>query len=180
MTRIEYIVRYAPYVIEQLKGTKLFPSVMMAQAILESADKNGVPGGSLLAAKYNNHFGIKAGNAWVGEKVALCTKEFVNGAMKSVVDWFRVYKTAFDSFDDRIHFLVSNLRYIKGGVFDAKDAAGQAVALQRAGYATDPDYASKLASLIRRLQLDTLDELGIAGVNLLSLVSADSGRRKPV
>jgi flagellum-specific peptidoglycan hydrolase FlgJ len=171
MTRMEYIVRYGPHVVEQLKGTKLFPSVMMAQAILESADKKGVPGGSLLASKYNNHFGIKAGNAWVGEKVLLMTKEFVNGAMKSVLDWFRVYTTAFDSFDDRIHFLLNNLRYTKGGVFEAKDFAAQAQALQRSGYATDPMYASKLTKLIKTLRLDTIDELGVPGINLISLAS---------
>lgn len=174
MTRIEYIVRYGPHVVEQLKGTKLFPSVMLAQAILESANKNGVPGASLLASKYNNHFGIKAGNAWMGEKVPLYTKEFTNGLMNTVVDWFRVYRSALDSFDDRIHFLLSNLRYVKGGVFDAKDAAAQAKALQRSGYATDPRYASKLIRLIKRLHLETIDKLGVPGINLISALSTES------
>lgn len=179
MTRIEYIVRYGPHVLERLQGTKLFPSVMMAQAILESADGKGVPGASLLASKYNNHFGIKAGSVWAGEKVALHTKEFVNGVKKSIVDWFRVYRSAFESFDDRIHFLLDNIRYIKGGVFDAKDFTAQAVALQRSGYATDPMYASKLTGLIKRLQLDMIDELGIPGINLLSLTSKDGVKQGP-
>jgi flagellum-specific peptidoglycan hydrolase FlgJ len=42
MTRKEYIQKYKDVVLEVVKGTGLFPSLMMAQAILESSDKNGI------------------------------------------------------------------------------------------------------------------------------------------
>lgn len=175
MTRIEYVLKYAPYVVEALIGKDLFPSVMMAQALLESADGNGVPGASLLASKYNNHFGIKADASWKGEKVSLLTSEFVNGVKQTVKDWFRVYTRATRSFDDRIKFLFDHPRYHKGGVFYAKDAYSQAVALQRSGYATDPHYATKLGMVIRKLNLEKLDTMGFAGITALDIMFG--GRR---
>ncbi|MGC3944814.1 MAG: glucosaminidase domain-containing protein [Chryseolinea sp.] len=159
MTRIEYILKHAPHVIRALTRTRLFPSIMIAQALLESADKYGTPGNSLLAAKFNNHFGIKADVSWVGQKVGLSTNEFVAGAMTKVKAWFRVYQHAFQSFDDRIQFLIANPRYKSGGVFKALDAGEQAMALQRSGYATDPGYASKLMKLIYKFNLEKLDHL---------------------
>jgi len=159
MTRIEYILQHAPHVIRALTRTRLFPSVMIAQALLESADKDGIPGNSLLAAKFNNHFGIKADASWIGQKVDLYTNEFVAGAMTKVKAWFRVYQHAYQSFDDRIQFLIANQRYKRGGVFRALDAGEQAKALQRSGYATDPAYASKLMKLIHKFNLEKLDQL---------------------
>lgn len=159
MTRTEYIIKYASHVINVSKNTPLFPSVMMAQAILESASREGVPGGSLLAAKYNNHFGIKASSGWRGEKVELRTEEFINGAMKTAKAWFRVYQNAWQSFADRVHFLLKNPRYQMGGVFAAATADDQAHAIQRSGYATDPSYATKLIAIIRKYKLDDLDRV---------------------
>ena len=157
MTHNEYIIIYAPYVITKLKGKKLFPSVMMAQAIIESSSRNGIAGGSVLASKYNNHFGIKADTSWKGKKVDLNTKEFVDGVIRSVKASFRVYEYAHLSFDDRIKFLVANKRYQKGGVFEALDPHQQTLALQRSGYATDPSYASRLMAVINRYGLERLD-----------------------
>ena len=164
MTRKEYIDLYGPYIVEALNGKQLFPSVMMAQALIESASKEGVPGGSLLASKYNNHFGIKADASWKGAKVDLYTREFIDGEEFTVKQVFRVYKSAQQSFDDRIQFLLRNARYRKGGVFNATTAAGQAERLQRCGYATDPAYASKLIALINKLGLSELDKGRVAPV----------------
>lgn len=157
MKRANYIIQYSKDVLAAVRHTRLFPSVMMAQALLESASKDGVPGGSLLASKYNNHFGIKADASWKGEKVQLFTKEFINGAMRTVKAWFRAYQHARQSFEDRVQFLVKNKRYQKGGVFAARDAGEQAYALQRSGYATDPLYATKLIAVIRQHGLEELD-----------------------
>ena len=157
MTRIEYIMKYASLVIEVCKNTAFFPSVMMAQALLESSSKEGTPGASLLASKYNNHFGIKAHKSWKGQKVALSTEEFLNGAMKAVKAWFRVYENAYQSFADRIQFILRNPRYRIGGVFKTANAGEQAQAIQRSGYATDPNYAAKLLAIIRKHNLEDLD-----------------------
>lgn len=152
MNRSEYIDRYKDIVISSTKGTGLFPSVMMAQAILESGNGN-----TSLASQYNNHFGVKAGYSWKGYKVNMQTREVVGGQSQVMGDYFRVYANASDSFTDRNHLLASNDNYIQAGVFSASTAEQQAIALQRAGYATDPNYASVLISLINQHNLKALD-----------------------
>jgi flagellum-specific peptidoglycan hydrolase FlgJ len=159
MTRKEYIEKYRGMVLEAVKGTGLFPSLMMAQAILESSDRHGVPGNSSLARLHNNHFGIKANKAWLGPKVNLKTREVIDGSEVVIGDYFRVYEDAGQSFKDRVTFLQGNQRYTKHGVFTAKTPGEQAEALQRAGYATDPNYASILKNLISRLNLEELDKV---------------------
>jgi flagellum-specific peptidoglycan hydrolase FlgJ len=157
MTRQEYIQKFRNVVIEAAKGTGLFPSVMMAQAILESSDKNGVPGNSSLAKIYNNHFGIKADKSWTGKKINLKTREVFDGKEVVIGDFFRVYDEAIQSFKDRVAFLKKHSRYTKAGVFTAQTPEAQASALQLAGYATDPNYASMINSLIKKLNLQELD-----------------------
>jgi flagellum-specific peptidoglycan hydrolase FlgJ len=157
MTRQEYIQKYRGVVIDAVKGTGLLPSVMMAQAILESSDKNGVPGNSSLAKLYNNHFGIKADKGWTGKKVNLKTREVFDGKEVIIGDYFRVYNDPKDSFKDRVAFLKKNTRYTKAGVFTAKTPGDQADALKLAGYATDPNYNTILKNLISKLNLEDLD-----------------------
>jgi len=157
MTRQEYIQKFRGVVISAVKGTGLYPSVMMAQAILESSDKNGVPGNSSLAKVYNNHFGIKADKSWTGKKVNMKTREVFDGKDVIIGDYFRVYEDAVQSFKDRIQFLLKNKRYFKAGVFKSPTPEEQANALQAAGYATDPNYAKVIKGLIASLNLKDLD-----------------------
>jgi mannosyl-glycoprotein endo-beta-N-acetylglucosaminidase/stage II sporulation protein P len=145
--------------VDACAGTGLFPSVMMAQGILESGN-----GKSQLAAVYNNHFGIKcqckACPCFLFRQfVALPTKEEVNGKTISIVDNFRSYKNTYDSFVDRINFLKENPRYRKQGVFEAKSPQEQTQALQNAGYATTKIYAKQLNDLIANYNLQSIDKL---------------------
>jgi flagellum-specific peptidoglycan hydrolase FlgJ len=159
MTRQEYIKYYGGAVIDSVRGTTLFPSVKMAQAILESSSSTGDAGGSTLAKVYNNHFGIKANAFWRGKKVNLKTREVISGKDVVIGDYFRVYDNAGQSFKDHTKFLQQNQNYARHGVFTAATPEEQADALQEAGYATDPKYASTLKSLIKALNLKSLDEL---------------------
>lgn len=156
MTRTEFIQKFTPVVIQAAAGSGLFPSLFMAQAILESSDKNGVPGASLLASKYNNYFGIKDSAAWTGKTVNLKTREVYNGKSEIITDGFRVYDSPTESFADRVKFLKSNARYKK--VFAAVTPLQQAIELKAAGYATDPSYASILQSIIKSNNLLILDQ----------------------
>ena len=153
MTREEYIDRYKDEAISATRGTGLFPSVLMTQGIVESNNGN-----SLLASKYNNHFGIKADSSWKGEKVNMQTREVFSGNSVVIGDYFRVYKTAEEGFRDRTNFLLSNPRYRAAGVFNAKTPEEQIEALKRAGYATDPAYVSILTSVLHRYNLSALDK----------------------
>jgi flagellum-specific peptidoglycan hydrolase FlgJ len=159
MTRVEYIRRFQNAVIDACKGTGLFPSVMMAQAILESSSKDGQAGESILARYFNNHFGIKAGLSWKGKRVSMKTGEVINGQTVVLGDTFRYYTNAEDSFRDRNTILRRNPSYTQAGVFAARTPEEQCDALQRGGYATSPTYANVLKKLIANYNLKSLDRL---------------------
>lgn len=151
-TRPQFIERFKTIVKNASKNTGLFPSVFMAQAILESNNGN-----SGLSKKANNFFGIKADPSWLGDIYTAQTREVVNG--KDVIETakFRKYSTPELSFIDRVQFLIDNKRYKNAGVFSAKTPEEQAKALKAAGYATDPLYAELLIKLINQNNLKSLD-----------------------
>lgn len=153
LTRNDYIALYKDLAVKAVSGTGLFASVMLAQAIVESNNGN-----SVLASKYKNHFGIKAGSSWTGKSVNLATKEVINGSTINIQDNFRVYNTVEESYNDRVRFLIENPRYTNAGVFTAKTSLEQLQALQNAGYATDPNYANTLNSVLERENLGMLDK----------------------
>ena len=96
----------------------------------------------------NNLFGIKAGPGWKGKVATAVTTEYVNGKPHQRVEKFRAYDTHADAFKDYAKMISNNPRYEKvlnhGG-----DASTFAHGLQRAGYATDPQYAAKLSRIIK-------------------------------
>ncbi|MGN7988662.1 glycoside hydrolase family 73 protein [Pedobacter sp. 22226] len=152
ITRKKYIESIKDAVITATSGTTLFPSVMLAQAALEGGN-----GASVLAKKYNNHFGIKASGSWKGLTVVMPTTEYVKGVAIKVQATFRAYASLLDSFLDRVNFLKVNSRYAKNGVFSAKTPEDQAKALQKAGYATDPNYANLIINIIKTYNLKQYD-----------------------
>lgn len=153
MTRDKYIDKYSKYAVDSSIGTGLYPSVMLAQAIVESNNGN-----SELASKYNNHFGIKANSSWHGKKVNMNTREVINGDAVIQGDYFRVYPSAKASYEDRIKFLLENPRYKLGGVFTAKTPFEQLERLESSGYATDPQYAEILNQVLETENLGVLDK----------------------
>ncbi len=96
----------------------------------------------------NNLFGIKAGPEWKGKVATAVTTEYVNGHPHRKVERFRAYDSHADAFKDYARMIGNNPRYEKvlqhGG-----DASTFAHGLQRAGYATDPQYAAKLSRIIK-------------------------------
>jgi len=95
----------------------------------------------------HNLFGVKAGAGWNGPTVEATTTEYVGGRPVKVVERFRAYASHEESFSDWARLMSSNPRY--AGVLRAGGSIeGFAQNLQRAGYATDPDYASKLTRTI--------------------------------
>jgi flagellar protein FlgJ len=94
-----------------------------------------------------NLFGIKAGSGWKGATVDASTSEFVGGKMIRTVERFRAYSSYEEAFTDWSRLMASNPRY--AGVLSAGGSVESfAKNMQRAGYATDPNYASKLTSTI--------------------------------
>lgn len=144
--RESFIKRYNDFVNVLVKGTGIFPETIFAQAIIESQKNDEMPG-TELAKNYNNLFGIKNSLSWDGKVVDMATKEIYNGKETKITDTFRVYDTPEDSFEDYVNFLQTNERYKNAGVFNSKSVQEQASALQKAGYATNPDYAKLITSV---------------------------------
>lgn len=133
-------------------NTKILPSVIVAQAILESAR-----GTSELARKANNLFGIKGD--YNGQSYTVRTKEYLNGRWTTVNAAFKKYPSYRESIIDHGNFFTSTPWRTQNykSVLNAKDYKTQAGALQACGYATDPQYANKLINLIETNNLSSLD-----------------------
>ncbi len=144
MTIPEYIETFHRDAINNMIKFKIPASITLAQGILES----GV-GNSPLAKEANNHFGIKCHKGWEGETYTYDDDE--KG------ECFRKYKSVYDSYADHANFLISRPRYSALFELEITDYKGWARELKKAGYATAPDYAEKLISLIERFDLQNFD-----------------------
>ncbi|MFC6839311.1 glucosaminidase domain-containing protein [Xanthomonas theicola] len=117
---------------------------LVAQAALETGwGRRGISRGD--GASANNLFGIKA-TGWSGERVTTGTHEYVDGVKQSQTADFRAYASPAESFADYVRLLKTNPRY-QQALNAGTDIRGFAQGLQRAGYATDPSYAAKIAAI---------------------------------
>ncbi|MYM35280.1 flagellar assembly peptidoglycan hydrolase FlgJ [Duganella sp. FT94W] len=140
--------KLASHAEEASKATGIPAKFMLGQAALESGwGKREIKARD--GSSSNNLFGIKATADWKGKVVEATTTEYVNGKAQTKVERFRAYDSYADSFKDYAKLITSNPRYEKV-LASAGDAASFAQGLQKAGYATDPNYANKLTSIIKR------------------------------
>jgi len=130
------------------RATGIPAKFMLGQAALESGwGKHEIKAADGSAS--HNLFGIKATSGWSGKVVVAPTTEYINGAPQTVMQKFRAYGSYAEAFSDYAHMLASNPRY--GNVISGShDATSFAQGLQKAGYATDPHYATKLSNIINR------------------------------
>lgn len=153
ITTAEFIKEVAPAAQREQKKYHIPASITIAQAGLESNW-----GRSRLAAKYNNLFGIKANSKQ--HRVLMYTTENVNGKEIKVKQYFQTYQSWADSINAHTQLIVNgtadNHARFKA-VTTAKNYRDAALALQQGGYATDPNYASKLIYAIRRFNLNKYD-----------------------
>lgn len=139
---------------ENYADTGLYPSVMLAQAALESNF-----GESQLSFDYNNYFGIKAHGHH--RSVRLATTEYYDGEETIIRDYFCVYSSPGDCFEDYAEIITQNANY--SDAVGASSPAESARALQAGGYATDPNYASKVISVINEYNLTRFDPMDTPG-----------------
>jgi len=141
-----FVQKHAQVANDVEKATGIPANFMLGQAGHETGwgkfeikQKGGAPSFNL--------FGIKAGAGWTGKVAEVTTTEYVNGVAQKHVGRFRAYDSYADSFKDYARMISESPRYAK-----AKEQSGSAQAfangLQKAGYATDPDYAAKLSRAI--------------------------------
>lgn len=143
-----FVSRLLPAAQRASEASGVPAQLIMAQAALESGwGKREIrmeDGSSSF-----NVFGIKADRSWKGPVAETATTEFVNGAPQKTRAAFRAYGSYDEAFADYAKFLSNNPRY--SGVVATRDPAEAAHGLQRAGYATDPEYGGKLVRIMRQM-----------------------------
>ncbi len=137
-----------PGVLEASRRTGVDPRIIMAQAALETGYGKSAPN--------NNYFGIKSHGRVGGSNYA--TTEVVNGKPVRTTASFRGYDSPEESALDYADFLNTNPRY--NALLEADGLEAQLAALQASGYATDPNYSSKLASIIEGMPTNLFEASG--------------------
>lgn len=145
LSREDFFAEFAPLAQEVGKKYGLYPSVILAQAAVESNF-----GESELSKHYNNYFGIK------GEGVTLPTMEMEGEKKKMVNDGFRTYDSARESFFDYGKLIAKAPRY--EAVRRSESAEAYAKALYPAGYSTNPHYGDILIRTMEAYNLKVYDE----------------------
>ncbi|MDQ3203851.1 MAG: flagellar assembly peptidoglycan hydrolase FlgJ, partial [Pseudomonadota bacterium] len=145
----EFVNTMLPMAKEAAERIGVDPRYLVAQAALETGW-----GKSVMRAQdgssSHNLFGIKASSNWKGDSARAITSEFRNGAMVKETAQFRSYESYKDSFHDLVTLLQSNDRY--QDVLKSADNPEQFVReLQKAGYATDPNYANKISQIAKQM-----------------------------
>jgi flagellar protein FlgJ len=161
----EFVNTMLPMAKEAADRIGVDPRYLVAQAALETGW-----GKSVMRAQdgssSHNLFGIKAGSSWKGDSARAITSEFRNGEMVKETAEFRSYDSYKDSFHDLVTLLQTNNRY--QDVVKSADNPEQFVReLQKAGYATDPAYASKISQIAR--QMTSYQNYAAAGVSTTPL-----------
>ncbi len=112
-----------------------------------------------------NLFGIKAGPGWQGAHVVSSTLEFDGNALTRRQEPFRAYSSVEESVNDFTVFLQTNPRYsdaLEAGINSERFFQR----LHKAGYATDPQYAEKLGSVMNSVTMKAvLKRYDIASIN---------------
>lgn len=134
--------------IDGWKKYGVLPSVTAAQAILESGW-----GKSTLATEAYNLFGIKG--SYNGQSVTMLTAEYGSSGYYYIYDQFRKYPSYYQSIEDHGYFLASNSRY--SNLLWNRNYSTVTYLLHEDGYATDPNYASSLNSVITANGLTSWD-----------------------
>ncbi|MHC5347900.1 flagellar assembly peptidoglycan hydrolase FlgJ [Pseudomonas sp. A46] len=149
-SRDEFIQTLLPMAEKAAERIGVDPRYLVAQAALETGwGKSIIRQGD--GSSSHNLFGIKAHRAWDGESARVMTTEYKAGRPVKEAASFRAYDSFEQSFHDYVSFLENNNRY--DNALDVADKPEQFVReLQKAGYATDPQYARKITQIARGMQ----------------------------
>ncbi len=141
----DFVKHLHPLAQQAAKELGVEPKTLLAQAALETGW-----GQSLIKDGHGmmsfNLFNIKADKSWQGKQARVSTHEYEHGSSKKVTAGFRAYESFQESFDDYVDFIKSNPRY-ENALKRAGNSTQYLRELQKAGYATDPNYADKVMSI---------------------------------
>ena len=143
----DFVAKMWPHAQEAAKQLGVDPTTLIAHAALETGWGKHIPCDSDGNSSHNL-FGIKASGNWNGQSMANTTVEYSDGVAVKKVDRFKAYDSMAQCFADYASLLASHTRYSKT-LHSGSNTAQFAAALQKGGYATDPDYAHKLKAVAR-------------------------------
>ncbi|MEM9604219.1 MAG: flagellar assembly peptidoglycan hydrolase FlgJ [Pseudomonadota bacterium] len=147
----QFVHAVMPHARSAAQAIGVDPRVLVAQAALETGWGQHVPHDARTAGF--NLFGIKADARWQGERVAWNTLEHDGVEFRPTRAQFRAYAGVEQAVNDYVDFLRDNPRY-EPALARAEDADAYVEALHAAGYATDPDYADKVLSILHGNRLN--------------------------
>jgi flagellar protein FlgJ len=146
----EFVATMLPLAKDAAARIGVDPTVLVAQAALETGWGKSIMRQSDGSSSHNL-FGIKAQGGWQGPEARAITSEFRDGKMVKETADFRSYDSYASSFHDLVSFLQNNNRY--QATLKSADNPEQFVKeLQKAGYATDPGYASKISQIAKQMK----------------------------
>lgn len=151
MTNKDFINILGELAKSDMKKTGVLASLTIAQGVLESGW-----GKSKLATEANNLFGIKATAGWTGKVYSAKTKECYDGVdFVTTTALFKAYSSSVGCIEDHSALFLYNPRY--ANLIGETDYKTACQAVKDAGYATDPDYVTKLIALIEDYKLYEYD-----------------------
>jgi peptidoglycan hydrolase FlgJ len=145
-SQIEFVQKHGSVAAKVERESGIPASFMLGQAGHETGWGKGDIKMADGSASFNL-FGIKAGAGWNGKVAEITTTEFVDGVAQKTTARFRAYNSAEESFRDYARLINESPRYAQARLQTGSSVA-YANGLQKAGYATDPAYASKLSRAI--------------------------------
>lgn len=155
---INYIETYREIAISEMQRTGIPASIKLAQGILESG-----AGKSELAVRANNHFGIKCGGDWTGPTYSREDDDYdTTGVL--IKSCFRAYNDPTESYMAHSDFLRNPAKASRYGFLfnlDPRDYKEWAYGLKKAGYATNPKYATQLIKTIEDYKLYQYDQVSV-------------------
>jgi peptidoglycan hydrolase FlgJ len=141
-----FIETLLPYAKKAAKSLGISPEVLVAQSALETGWGRKILQTSEQESSFNL-FNIKSHNSWQGESVNKSSLEVEDGVGVQRRSNFRVYQDLHESFKDYTDFISNNKRY-QQALEQGTNADRYIEELQEAGYATDPQYAEKIKTIM--------------------------------
>ena len=145
----DFVAQLMPYAEKTAKALGLDPKAIVAQAALETGWGQKIIQNADGSSSFNL-FNIKSSKDWQGADSKVSTLEFENGVAVKKMAAFRSYSNFQESFGDYEKFLSNSTRYEKT-LSSGMDSAQFLQEIQKAGYATDPNYATKVISVLNKI-----------------------------
>jgi len=145
----DFVDKMMPYAKKAAAIIGVSPQTLIAQAALETGWGQKIVADDKKSTSFNL-FNIKADKRWDGEQVDVNTIEYREGVALKEKASFRAYDSFEESFSDFSQFIKNSPRYEKA-LDNVGNSASFLQELQQAGYATDPNYASKIMSVLKQV-----------------------------